>query len=70
MANMENLPAWAKGVESSRHLTGGEPGQGSRFEVTDKMGPQRMKVIHEVFDFEPDRRFRAGGDFGPFRFEE
>lgn len=38
VANRENLPAWAKGVESSRHLSGGEPGQGSRFEVTGKMG--------------------------------
>jgi hypothetical protein len=67
---MENLPAWAKGVDSSRHVSGGEPRQGSRFDVTGKMGPQRMTVTYELFEFEPNRRFRARGDLGPFRFEE
>jgi uncharacterized protein YndB with AHSA1/START domain len=70
VANMENLPTWAKGVESSRHLSGGEPRQGSRFAVTGKMGPRRMTVTYEMLEFEPNRRFRARGDFGPFRFEE
>jgi uncharacterized membrane protein len=70
VANMENLPAWAKGVQSSHNLTGGEPRQGSRFEVTGKMGPQRMTVTYELFEFEPNRRFRARGNFGPFQFEE
>src|SRR6266700_2946329 len=57
------------GTEPGR-LPAGPAGQGTRLDITAKIGPFRVRSPYEVLMWEPPQRFGGRGVAGPVRFEE
>ncbi len=64
------LAVWAAGPMGAEKTTSGPPGRGTKFTVTAKVGPFRVRSPYEVFVWEPPARFGGRGIAGPVRFEE
>jgi hypothetical protein len=64
-----NLARWAKGPTAARR-TAGDGGSGSRYVVTARVGPAKVRSPYEVTGYEPPARFAGNGTAGPVRFHE
>jgi len=64
------LAQWAKGPIAAAKIGPGPTGAGTRFVVTAKVGPFRVRSPYEVVVWEPPERFGGRGVAGPVRFEE
>jgi hypothetical protein len=64
------LAQWAKGPIAAARIGPGPTGAGTRFLVTAKAGPFRVRSPYEVATWEPPQRFGGRGVAGPVRFEE
>jgi len=64
------LARWADGPIAATKTTPGETQVGTRFIVTAKVGPFRVRSPYEVLAWEPPHRVAGRGMAGPIRFEE
>jgi hypothetical protein len=64
-----NLARWAKGPVAARR-TAGDGGAGSRYIVTARIGPAKIRSPYEVTGYDPPARFAGHGTAGPVRFHE
>ena len=64
-----NLARWAKGPVAATR-TAGDGGTGSRYLVTARAGPVKVRAPYEVTGCEPPARFAGHGTAGPVRFRE
>ena len=65
LADLEANPArWAKGPVAARR-TAGDGGAGSRYLVTAKAGPAKVRSPYEVTGCDPPARFAATASPGP-----
>ena len=64
-----NLARWAKGPVAARR-TAGDGGAGSRYIVTARVGPAKVRSPYEVVGYDPPARFAGHGIAGPVRFHE
>ena len=64
-----NLARWAKGPVAARR-TAGYGGVGSRYIVTARVGPAKVRSPYEVTGYDPPARFAGHGIAGPVRFCE
>jgi Polyketide cyclase / dehydrase and lipid transport len=64
-----NLARWAKGPVAATR-TAGDGGAGSRYIVTARVGPAKVRSPYEVTDYDPPARFAGNGIAGPVRFHE
>jgi len=64
------LAEWAKGPVAAAKIGLDPTGTGTRFEVTAKVGPFRVRSPYEVTVWEPPERFGGRGVAGPVRFQE
>jgi hypothetical protein len=64
-----NLARWAKGPVAATRTTG-DGGAGSRYIVTARVGPARVRSPYEVTSYDPPARFAGNGIAGPLRFHE
>jgi carbon monoxide dehydrogenase subunit G len=64
-----NLARWAKGPVAAAR-TAGDGGAGSRYVVTARVGPAKVRSPYEVTGYDPPARFAGTGTAGPVRFHE
>jgi hypothetical protein len=64
-----NLARWAKGPVAAIR-TAGDGGAGSRYIVTARVGPAKVRSPYEVTGYDPPARFAGHGVAGPVRFHE
>jgi Polyketide cyclase / dehydrase and lipid transport len=64
-----NLARWAKGPVAAAR-TAGDGGAGSRYVVTARIGPAKVRSPYEVTGYDPPARFAGHGTAGPVRFQE
>jgi hypothetical protein len=64
-----NLARWAKGPVAAAR-TAGDGGAGSRYVVTARVGPAKVRSPYEVTGYDPPARFAGNGTAGPVRFHE
>jgi Polyketide cyclase / dehydrase and lipid transport len=64
-----NLARWAKGPVAATK-TAGDGGAGSRYIVTARVGPAKVRSPYEVTGYDPPARFAGHGTAGPVRFHE
>jgi Polyketide cyclase / dehydrase and lipid transport len=64
-----NLARWAKGPVAATR-TAGDGGAGSRYIVTARVGPAKVRSPYEVTGYDPPVRFAGHGIAGPVRFHE
>jgi hypothetical protein len=64
-----NLARWAKGPVAATR-TAGDGGAGSRYIVTARVGPAKVRSPYEVTGYDPPARFAGNGIAGPVRFHE
>jgi hypothetical protein len=64
------LAQWAKGPIAAVKLSAGATAVGTRFTVTAKVGPFRVRSPYEVLLWEPPDAFSGRGVAGPVRFDE
>ena len=64
-----NLARWAKGPVAATK-TAGDGGAGSRYIVTARVGPAKVRSPYEVTGCDPPARFAGHGTAGPVRFQE
>ena len=64
-----NLARWAKGPIAARR-TAGDGGSGTRYIVTARVGPAKVRSPYEVTGYDPPLRFAGNGTAGPVRFHE
>jgi uncharacterized protein YndB with AHSA1/START domain len=64
------LARWAKGPVAAAKLGPDPTGPGSRFDITAKIGPLRVRSPYEVLEWEPPHRFGGRGVAGPVKFQE
>ncbi len=64
-----NLARWAKGPVAAAR-TAGDGGVGSRYIVTARIGPAKVRSPYEVTGYDPPARFAGHGTAGPVRFHE
>ena len=57
VADHQNLPAWTVGVRTSRRLTTGPPGNGSRYKIEGKLLGRTIRSSYQVTAFDPGRGF-------------
>ena len=55
-ADFSNIQHWDPGVVSSRKVTNGPVGVGTRYEVEVRFGSGTTPMIYEITIYEPDRR--------------
>lgn len=63
------LARWAKGPVAARR-TAGDGGTGSRYTVTARVGPAKIRSPYEVTGYDPPARFAGHGTAGPVHFRE
>ena len=64
-----NLARWAKGPVAATR-TAGDGGSGSRYLITARVGPAKVRSPYEVTGYDPPARFAGHGIAGPVRFHE
>ncbi len=64
-----NLARWAKGPAAAAR-TVGDSGVGSRYVITARIGPAKVRSPYEVTGYDPPERFAGHGTAGPVRFHE
>ena len=64
-----NLARWAKGPVAATR-TVGDGGSGSRYLITARVGPAKVRSPYEVTGYDPPARFAGHGIAGPVRFHE
>jgi len=64
-----NLARWAKGPVAATK-TVGDGGAGSRYIITARVGPAKVRSPYEVTGYDPPARFGGNGIAGPVRFHE
>ena len=64
------LARWAAGPIGATPMSAGATDAGSRFVVTARVGPFRVRSPYEVLAWTPPSRFSGRGIAGPVRFEE
>jgi hypothetical protein len=64
-----NLARWAKGPVAAT-MTAGDGGAGSRYMVTARVGPAKVRSPYVVTGYDPPARFAGNGIAGPVRFHE
>ena len=64
-----NLARWAQGPVAATK-TAGDGGAGSRYIVTARVGPAKVRSSYEVTGYDPPARFAGHGTAGPVRFHE
>jgi hypothetical protein len=64
------LARWAAGPIAATPTSAGATAAGSRFMVTARAGPLRLRSPYEVLTWAPPSRFSGRGLAGPVRFEE
>jgi carbon monoxide dehydrogenase subunit G len=64
-----NLARWAKGPVAATR-TAGDGGAGTRYTITAKAGPAKVRSPYEVTGYDPPARFAGHGIAGPVRFSE
>jgi carbon monoxide dehydrogenase subunit G len=64
------LARWAAGPIAAARTSLAATGAGTRFVVTAKVGPLRVRSPYEVSTWMPPTRFAGRGTAGPVRFEE
>jgi uncharacterized membrane protein len=64
------LARWAAGPIKATPTLAGATDAGSRFAVTARVGPFRVRSPYEVLAWAPPSRFSGRGTAGPVRFEE
>jgi len=63
------LARWAKGPVAADR-TDGDGGAGTRYVVTARVGPARVRSPYEVTGYDPPSRLAGCGTAGPVRFRE
>jgi uncharacterized protein YndB with AHSA1/START domain len=63
--NPARFPEWQKDVVSVDFE--GEPGIGTRFRTTRRIGPRQQTIVQEITEVDPPHRWAARGVGGPFR---
>ena len=63
------LARWAKGPIAAKKLSG-DGGAGTRYMVTAKVGPIKVRSPYDVKSSVPPTSFSGAGIAGPVRFEE
>lgn len=63
------LARWADGPVAARR-TEGDGGAGTRFEITARVGPLRVRAPYEITEYEPPARLGGRGTAGPVNFDE
>ena len=63
------LARWAKGPVAALR-TSGDGSAGSRYTVTARVGPLKLRSPYEVRAFDPPKAFAGNGTAGPVRFDE
>jgi uncharacterized protein YndB with AHSA1/START domain len=70
LADFEShLARWAKGPVAAAR-TAGDGGVGTRFLITARVGPVKVRSPYEVTGYDPPARFAGHGVAGPVRFRE
>ena len=64
-----NLARWAKGPVAAAR-TAGDGGADSRYIVTARVGPAKVRSPYEVTGYDPPAHFAGNGTAGPVRFQE
>ena len=64
-----NLARWAKGPVAATR-TAGDGGAGSRYLITARVGPAKVRSPYEVTGHDPPARLAGHGIAGPVRFDE
>jgi hypothetical protein len=64
------LARWAAGPVAATPTSASATDAGSRFVVTARVGPYRVRSPYEVLTWAPPSRFSGRGVAGPVRFEE
>ena len=64
-----NLARWAKGPVAATRASG-DGRAGSRYVVTARVGPAKVRSPYEVTGYDPPARFAGSGTAGPVRFSE
>ena len=64
-----NLARWAKGPVAATK-TAGDGRAGSRYIITARVGPVKLRSPYEVTGYDPPARFAGNGIAGPVRFHE
>jgi Polyketide cyclase / dehydrase and lipid transport len=64
-----NLARWAKGPVAATR-TAGDGGAGTRYTITARVGPARLRSPYEVTGYDPPACFAGHGIAGPVRFRE
>jgi len=70
VADHQNLPGWTVGVKTSRRLTAGPPGDGSRYRVEGKLLGRTIRSSYQVTAFDPGRGFDGTMTSPVFGFSE
>jgi hypothetical protein len=63
------LARWAKGPVAAAR-TGGDGGAGSRYVITARVGPARVRSSYDVTAYDPPSSLTGNGTAGPVRFRE
>jgi len=64
-----NLARWAKGPVAAMR-TSGDGGAGSRYTITARVGPAKVRSPYQVTSCDPPACFAGHGTAGPVRFHE
>lgn len=70
VADHQNLPAWTVGVRTSRRLTAGPPGNGSRYKIEGRLLGRTIRSSYQVIAFDPGRGFDGTMTSPMFGFTE
>ena len=70
VADHQNLPAWTVGVRTSRRLTAGPPGNGSRYAIEGRLLGRTIRSSYQVTAFDPGRSFQGTMTSPVFGFSE
>lgn len=55
-ADFSNIEEWDPGIASSRKLTDGPVGVGTEYEVMVSFGAQRLPMVYEITEYQPNDR--------------
>jgi uncharacterized protein YndB with AHSA1/START domain len=66
LADLEHTPEWNRAITSTRKVSPGPIGVGTRYRQTRSVPRPAVETL-EVTQLDPDRRIEVVGDLGPFR---
>ncbi|HEU4319839.1 MAG TPA: SRPBCC family protein [Acidimicrobiia bacterium] len=64
-SDFANSEKWDPGVESSKQVSDGPVGVGTRYDLVTRFGSSRIPMTYVIEEFEPNRRVVLRGEGGP-----